>query len=341
MNSYHDKEARLLSILENSGLGQEEWLISLRLVLSKSLSFFSKNRKELLANCERRDYAANDSIDDETFMSSDYSSVFNLQTNEIDWSAQNLHMCAFVAYFFLHCLRKVEYFGTAENQTNKELNEDEIFMVEILMQLMNVSSTNTSETGIFNVGGVSSSLMEGEIKAIGGSIQPAIALLNHSCDPNTIRTIHNGSFILLASRDIQEDEEVFNNYYVNFAEMETEERRKYLSRKYCFQCDCLACLENWPTKEQMPKNLDDLRPGQLLIDLGNQMGLMQQVTKIQKLGSCISQEQKAGNYQKAFGFCIQFIRVLEKTIERPHAYYLMAEKSLFKLAWILHGSMSH
>ena len=78
MNSYHDKEARLLSILENSGLGQEEWLISLRLVLSKSLSFFLKNRKELLANCERRDYAANDSIDDETFMSSDYSSVFNL-----------------------------------------------------------------------------------------------------------------------------------------------------------------------------------------------------------------------------------------------------------------------
>ena len=78
MNSYHDKEARLLSILENSGIGQEEWLISLRLVLSKSLGFFLKNRKELLANCERRDYAANDSIDDETFMSSDYSSVFNL-----------------------------------------------------------------------------------------------------------------------------------------------------------------------------------------------------------------------------------------------------------------------
>lgn len=155
------------------------------------------------------------------------------------------------------------------------------------------------------------------------------------------RTIQNGSFILLASRDIQEDEEVFNNYYVNFAEKETEDRRNYLSRKYCFQCDCQACLENWPTKEQMPKNLDDLRPGQLLIDLGNQMALMQQVQKIQKLGSCISQEQKAGNYQKAFGFCIQFIRVLENTIERPHAYYLMAEKSLFKLAWILHGSMSH
>ena len=51
------------------------------------------------------------------------------------------------------------------------------------------------------------------------------------------RTIQNGSFILLASRDIQEDEEVFNNYYVNFAEKETEDRRNYLSRKYCFQCE--------------------------------------------------------------------------------------------------------
>lgn len=71
------------------------------------------------------------------------------------------------------------------------------------------------------------------------------------------------------------------------------------------------------------------------------MALMQQVQKIQKLGSSISQEQKAGNYKKAFGLCIEFIRVLEGTVERPHSYYLMAEKSLFKLAWILYGSVSH
>ena len=51
------------------------------------------------------------------------------------------------------------------------------------MQLMNISSTNSSENGIFDVAGVTGSLMEGEIRPIGGSIQPSLALLNHSCDP--------------------------------------------------------------------------------------------------------------------------------------------------------------
>ena len=153
--------------------------------------------------------------------------------------------------------------------------------------------------------------------------------------------MHNGYLILLASRDIQEGEQVCNNYYVSFAEMETDARKKYLKRKYCFDCDCQACHEQWPSKDQLARNFDDLRPGQLLIDLGNTMALMQQVTKIQKLGSTISQEQKAGNYKKAFGLCIEFIKVLEETVKRPHAYYLMAEKSLFKLAWILHGSVSN
>ena len=144
----------------------------------------------------------------------------------------------------------------------------------------------------------------------------------------------------MASRDIPEGEEIFNNYYVSFAEMEMEQRKKYLQKKYCFDCDCLACIEEWPSKEKIPKNFDDLMPGQLLIDFDNKISLMQQVTKIQKLGSSISQEQKAGNYKKAFGYCVEFIKVLEDTIKRPHAYYLIAEKSLFKLAWILHGSIS-
>ena len=78
MNSYHPKEAMLLSNLEKSGLVQEEWLVSFRLVLNKTLSFFLNNAEELLANRDRRDYAANDSKEKETFLSSDYSSMFNL-----------------------------------------------------------------------------------------------------------------------------------------------------------------------------------------------------------------------------------------------------------------------
>ena len=105
--------------------------------------------------------------------------------------------------------------------------------------------------------------------------------------------------------------------------------------KYFFECKCLACLKKWPTKESMPKSFNDLRDGQLKIDLTDGALLMQQLSKVQKLGSNISMEQKACNYRKAFAYCIEFIKLLEETIERPHAYYLMAEKTMFKLVWIL------
>ena len=93
-------------------------------------------------------------------------------------------------------------------------------MTEILMQLMNASSTNSSETGIFNVGGSPSSLMEGEIRAIGGSLQPAIALLNHSCDPNLyIYSVFINNLdpnmpqlAMFARRDIKRGEQITFDY---------------------------------------------------------------------------------------------------------------------------------
>ena len=50
-------------------------------------------------------------------------------------------------------------------------------------------------------------------------------------------------------------------------------------------------------------------------------------------------EQKNGNYKKAFECCITFIRTLEEILHRPHYYYLIAEKSLNKLAIILYGTV--
>ena len=91
--------------------------------------------------------------------------------------------------------------------------------------------------------------------------------------------------------------------------------------------------------EHLPKNFNDLRPGQLKIDDVDPRMLIQQVSKIQKLGSNISLEQKNGNYKKAFSYCIEFIRILEESLHRPHYYYLMAEKSLNILSNILHGTI--
>ena len=130
-------------------------------------------------------------------------------------------------------------------------------------------------------------------------------------------------------------------YAQSFAEKGHASRQAYLKERYFFQCECQACLNKWPTASAMPKSFDDLEDGQLKIDPSDGMSIFKQVSKIQKLGSNISQEQKAGNYKKAFSYCIEFIRLLEETIERPHSYYLMAETTMYKLAWILYGALKN
>ena len=96
-------------------------------------------------------------------------------------------------------------------------------------------------------------------------------------------------------------------------------------------------MKNWPKIEDLPKNFNDLLPQQLRIENSDPKVLMRYISQFQKLGSSISLEQKNGNYEKAYAYCIEFLQILEKTLHRPHFYFVMAEKSLYKLANILYG----
>ena len=96
-------------------------------------------------------------------------------------------------------------------------------------------------------------------------------------------------------------------------------------------------MKNWPKIEDLPKNFNDLLPQQLKIENSDPKVLMRYISQFQKLGSSISLEQKNGNYEKAYAYCIEFLQILEKTLHRPHFYFVMAEKSLYKLANILYG----
>ena len=143
-------------------------------------------------------------------------------TSEGTWYIQRLHYKAFVTWFFVQCLRKLNYFGP-KNQS--ELNRDEIFIASVLIHFMNVASTNAVEIASFNVKKDSASWMEGQIIPNGVSINPVIALLNHSCDPNITRVQNGRCTMAIANRTIQEDEEVYldpfirkridNNFYPN------------------------------------------------------------------------------------------------------------------------------
>ena len=298
MQTYHPSENQLLRSFEQLELVQEEWFIAFRAILSKPLSWFINNRKELFVKEDLTGKEANAVC----YRSDDYKSIYNLHTHLKDLSIDLMRRKSLVTHFFLKCLRKVNYFGdnARDNVNSDTITRDEAFALEILLHLMTVASTNSSEVGLFKVDPDQSAL-EGRVSYVGGSLDVSLGLLNHSCDPNTIRFNSNGRVVLMANRTIAEGEEVTLSYSSSYAEADMETRQAYLQKKYFFKCSCNPCLKDWPTLESLPKSFNDIGKGQLLIDEADTMKLVQQVNKIQKLGANISLEQKKGQFEKALG----------------------------------------
>lgn len=82
------------------------------------------------------------------------------------------------------------------------------------------------------------------------AIFPKISMLNHSCDPN-IRNCFDGAFLRIhATRDIEENEEIFNCYGPNYKLMSKMDRKIALKQQYCFDCNCPRCTSNDQTYEK-------------------------------------------------------------------------------------------
>ena len=65
------------------------------------------------------------------------------------------------------------------------------------------------------------------------ALYPTLALLNHSCRPNTAKFASDGTRItVVAVRAIEEGEEVTENYYPAFQCMGREARRDWLREHY-------------------------------------------------------------------------------------------------------------
>jgi hypothetical protein len=86
-----------------------------------------------------------------------------------------------------------------------------------------------------------------EPETYGMAIFSLLSLCNHSCDPNSVplRRPNNQTVSLIALKSIKAGEEVFISYAPLFTSMETEGRRRFLSQRYNFDCDCNACNNNW------------------------------------------------------------------------------------------------
>ena len=138
-----------------------------------------------------------------------FKALNNLVTSTGHWYLERLHYKSFVVWFYIQCLRKMNYFDSNNSAKNSGgMTRDEFYIASILVHFMNVASTNAIEIASYVIESSSKSWMEGQVTPCGASINPVVSLLNHSCDPNISRLQNGRRTIAIANRTIEENEEV-------------------------------------------------------------------------------------------------------------------------------------
>jgi hypothetical protein len=125
--------------------------------------------------------------------------------------------------------------------------------------------TNTFPQNVHDIALLQTSEMKrwvnsSEIKSLGAGVYPTCALFNHSCDPSFMRCNFGKGMVSVANRYVvptEEDfsmlrnilagEEISECYGQMYYSKNLDTRRAELRKHYKFECQCIPCLENWPT----------------------------------------------------------------------------------------------
>ncbi|XP_055641050.1 SET and MYND domain-containing protein DDB_G0273589-like isoform X2 [Toxorhynchites rutilus septentrionalis] len=91
----------------------------------------------------------------------------------------------------------------------------------------------------------------GKSVCIGAGLYPTLVLFNHSCDPDITRYFIGNEVYVRTVKNIAAGSSVSENYGQLFARSERKDRRKFLRTLYKFECNCRACVEDWPTVYEM------------------------------------------------------------------------------------------
>ena len=150
--------------------------------------------------------------------------------------------------FLLKCL---SYSGWLSSPLrDSQLTEEQLHLVSLAVHMRGVTNYNTHQVGEMMVD--MASLLQ--TQEVGLSVRPTVALLNHSCCPNTVRASAGSRVVIMASATIPAGAEVTDIYSGTFYDMEQSERAAKCA-EYEFVCSCEACSGHWPLAHCLPGSL--------------------------------------------------------------------------------------
>ena len=276
--SYHKYECSLaltdLNTLQLQRSNDQQSCSSLLLILrfftQKSQQFFRDNREDFTRAMEG---GPGDS--EAPYLSSDYIRLLGLVCHRKEALLEQVWQFT-LALFLLQCLAHSGWLDHRLDQQS-DLTEEDVYLAMLAVHMRGVTSYNTHQVGE-RLSGTESLL---QTRELGLAVRPTVALLNHSCWPNTVRCSAGREVVIMATRTINTGQEVTDIYTECFYEADLVTRQKKCG-EYQFQCRCEACQADWPLLSSLPSSLQDTPPHlmaniprHLLASLGQEIKLLQ------------------------------------------------------------------
>ena len=209
------------------------------------------------------------------------------------------------------------------------MHDTELFILRLIHQLINVQSYNSH-----SVHEMSETF---DWVKIGTSINPSMALVNHSCDSNVIRCNLNKNSILVAGRHIVEGEEITDSYTVHFRTSNLNQRQYHTLKNYNFSCECDACTKNWPLEEDVPDEMPRIPNFDQEIIFKIRTGDKKEIVKeIIDARRVVEKFMTDKNFEEAIGAYQHLCQCLENHIRKPHVFFLQARSGISHCLWNLY-----
>lgn len=172
-----------------------------------------------------------------------FRAIYALATNESDRNVSDLfqrsNLCAIVWFLLSN--------HTDLNLILKTRDMEDLFL-NTLFRFGQAAAVNYHTLASMAKTDPSSVDMDGMYspKQFGSGSFALCSLLNHSCAPNVVRVSDGDTNVVIVNRIIKKGGQIFDNYGAHHCLADLRERQKALKDQYIFNCQCEACIRNYP-----------------------------------------------------------------------------------------------
>lgn len=187
--------------------------------------------------------------------SENYATMYHLVNHSEKRSPKDLWPRAVNAVFLLKSLMQMSFFPpyTEDEGEAQKRTHDVCYIGGHILRHLQMLPCNAHEVSEMQVNIQEPS--QSQTLEIGSAIYPVLSLINHSCDPSVVRHSYGDVCIVRSIRNISKGEELLDNYGALYPVMEYPVRQKHLKKQYFFDCQCEACIKNWPLYVDIPKDV--------------------------------------------------------------------------------------